>query len=65
MKWHILYVIDKYLNVYWFFSHGLLRKAWIVPPLGVIDLCIYLFDYLFSSLTFLVNATPPRVVGRF
>ena len=29
------------------FSHGLLRKAWIVPPLGVIDLCIYLFILLF------------------
>ena len=32
------------------FSHGLLRKAWIVPPLGVIDLCIYLFIYFIICL---------------
>ena len=38
------------------FSHGLLCKTWIVPPLGVNDLVIYIYIYidiyLFSSLTF-------------
>ena len=34
------------------FSHGLLCKTWIVPPLGVNDLVIYIYIYLFSSCTF-------------
>ena len=56
------------LFFFFLFSHGLLCKTWIVPPLGrywFSYLFIYLFVYLFSSLTFLYLPTPQRVLDRF